>query len=124
MDQIGKYEVLDKIGSGGFAVVYKGYDPFIKRPVAIKMCYSRDEETRKRFYREAQIAGSLVHRNITAVYDFGLQDGMPYLVEEYLPGEDLAHMIRRHEPENLVEKLDFLIQARATVKQEVLRAED
>ncbi len=110
MDQIGKYEVLDKIGSGGFAVVYKGYDPFIKRPVAIKMCYSRDEETRKRFYREAQIAGSLVHRNITAVYDFGLQDGMPYLVEEYLPGEDLAHMIRRHEPETLEEKLDFLLQ--------------
>ncbi len=110
MDQIGKYEVLDKIGSGGFAVVYKGYDPFIKRPVAIKMCYSRDEETRKRFYREAQIAGSLVHRNITAVYDFGLQDGMPYLVEEYLPGEDLAHMIRRREPETLDEKLDFLLQ--------------
>ena len=110
MDQIGKYQVLDKIGSGGFAVVYKGYDPFIKRPVAIKMCYSRDEETRKRFYREAQIAGSLVHRNITAVYDFGLQDGMPYLVEEYLPGEDLAHMIRRREPETLEEKLDVLLQ--------------
>ncbi len=110
MDQIGKYEVLDKIGSGGFAVVYKGYDPFIKRPVAIKMCYSRDEETRKRFYREAQIAGSLVHRNITAVYDFGLQEGMPYLVEEYLPGEDLAHMIRRREPETLEEKLDLLLQ--------------
>ena len=67
MDQIGKYEVLDKIGSGGFAVVYKGYDPFIKRPVAIKVCYSRDEETRQRFNREAQIAGRLMHRNITAV---------------------------------------------------------
>ena len=110
MDQIGKYEVLDKIGSGGFAVVYKGYDPFIKRPVAIKVCYSRDEETRKRFHREAEIAGRLVHRNITAVYDFGLHEHMPFLVEEYLPGEDLAHMIRRREPETLEEKLDVLLQ--------------
>ncbi len=110
MDQIGKYKVLDKIGSGGFAVVYKGYDPFIKRPVAIKVCYSRDQETRKRFHREAEIAGRLVHRNITAVYDFGLHERMPYLVEEYLPGEDLAHMIRRHEPETLEEKLDVLLQ--------------
>ncbi len=110
MDQIGKYEVLDKIGSGGFAVVYRGHDPFIKRPVAIKVCYSRDEETRKRFHREAEIAGRLVHRNITAVYDFGLHGQMPYLVEEYLPGEDLAHMIRRQEPETLAEKLDVLLQ--------------
>ncbi|MCP3960117.1 MAG: protein kinase [bacterium] len=110
MDQIGKYEVLDKIGSGGFAVVYKGYDPFIKRPVAIKVCYSRDAETRERFNREAQIAGRLVHRNITAIYDFGLHDQNPYLVEEYLPGEDLAHMIRRREPETLLEKLEYLLQ--------------
>ncbi len=110
MDQIGKYEVIDKIGSGGFAVVYRGRDPFIKRPVAIKVCYSRDEETRKRFHREAEIAGRLVHRNITAVYDFGLHEQMPYLVEEYLPGEDLAHMISRHEPETLEEKLDVLLQ--------------
>ena len=110
MDRIGKYEVLDKIGSGGFAVVYKGYDPFIKRPVAIKVCYSRDPETRERFYREAEIAGLLVHRNITTVYDFGLHEETPYLVEEYLPGEDLAHMIRRSEPEALSLKLDFLAQ--------------
>ncbi len=110
MDRIGKYEVLDKIGSGGFAVVYKGYDPFIKRPVAIKVCYSRDEETRERFYREAEIAGLLVHRNITTVYDFGLHEQTPYLVEEYLPGEDLAHLIRRSEPEALSLKLDFLAQ--------------
>ncbi len=110
MDQIGKYEVLDKIGSGGFAVVYKGYDPIIKRPVAIKVCYSRDEETRKRFEREAEIAGKLVHRNITTVHDAGVHEQMPYLVEEYLTGEDLAHIIRRQEPETLAEKLELLIQ--------------
>ncbi|MEM1181491.1 MAG: serine/threonine-protein kinase [Acidobacteriota bacterium] len=110
MERIGKYEVLDQIGSGGFATVYKGYDPFIKRPVAIKVCNSREEESRQRFYREAEIVGSLTHRNITAVYDFGVHDDQPYLVEEYLPGEDLAHMVRRQEPSDLAQRLDFLVQ--------------
>ncbi|MDA8018173.1 MAG: protein kinase [Thermoanaerobaculia bacterium] len=110
MDSIGKYEVLEKIGSGGFAIVYKGFDPFLKRAVAIKVCYSRDEETRQRFFREAEIAGNLVHKNITTIFDFGLHDQMPYLIEEYLPGEDLAHMIRRQEPQHLEQKLDFLMQ--------------
>ncbi len=112
MDQIGKYEILEKIGTGGFAIVYKGYDPYIRRPVAIKVCYSRDDETRQRFQREAEIAGLLEHRNITTVFDAGLhEDQVPYLVEEYLSGEDLAHLIRRQEPESLERKLDFLIQA-------------
>lgn len=112
MDQIGKYEILEKIGTGGFAIVYKGYDPYIRRPVAIKVCYSRDGETRQRFQREAEIAGLLEHRNITTVFDAGLhEDQVPYLVEEYLSGEDLAHLIRRHEPDSLERKLDYLIQA-------------
>ena len=112
MDQIGKYEILEKIGTGGFAIVYKGYDPYIRRPVAIKVCYSRDDETRQRFQREAEIAGLLEHRNITTVFDAGLhEDQVPYLVEEYLSGEDLAHLIRRNEPESLERKLDYLIQA-------------
>lgn len=110
MGPIGKYEILERIGSGGFATVYKGWDPFIKRPVAIKICFSRDEETRQRFFREAEIAGRLVHRNITTIYDFGLHEQNPYLVEEYLPGEDLAHMIRRQEPRQTAVKVDFLLQ--------------
>ncbi len=110
MGPIGKYEIHERIGSGGFATVYKGWDPFIKRPVAIKICFSRDEETRQRFFREAEIAGRLVHRNITTIYDFGMQEQNPYLVEEYLPGEDLAHMIRRQEPRQSGVKIDFLLQ--------------
>jgi serine/threonine protein kinase len=110
MGPIGKYEILERIGSGGFATVYKGWDPFIKRPVAIKICFSRDEETRQRFFREAEIAGRLVHRNITTIYDFGMQDQNPYLVEEYLPGEDLAHLVRRQEPKQTPVKIDFLLQ--------------
>ncbi len=110
MDRIGKYEVLDRIGSGGFATVFKGYDPFIKRPVAIKVCNTRDQESRQRFFREAEIAGALEHRNITTVFDFGMHEENPYLVEEYLPGEDLAHLIRRHEPNDLGIRLDYLAQ--------------
>ena len=110
MGPIGKYEILERVGSGGFATVYKGWDPFIKRAVAIKICFSRDEETRQRFFREAEIAGRLVHRNITTIYDFGMHEQNPYLVEEYLPGEDLAHMIRRQEPRETAVKLDYLLQ--------------
>ena len=110
MDRIGKYEVLDRIGSGGFATVFKGYDPFIKRPVAIKVCNTRDQESRQRFFREAEIAGALEHRNITTVFDFGMHEENPYLVEEYLPGEDLAHLIRRQEPTDLGVRLEYLAQ--------------
>ena len=110
MDSIDKYEILDKIGSGGFAIVYKGYDPHIKRLLAIKVCYSQDEETRGRFHREAEVAGQLEHRNITQVHAFGFHEQMPYLVEEYLTGEDLAHLIRRGEPDTIHEKIDILLQ--------------
>lgn len=110
METIGKYQILDTIGSGGSSVVFKGYDPDIKRVVAIKVCSFRDEETRARFYHEAEIAGRLSHRNITAIFEFGVDQRTPFLVEEYLPGADLAQLIRRREPEVLEEKLDILLQ--------------
>ncbi len=112
METIGKYEVLGKVGSGGFGIVYKGRDPFIKRYVAIKTCSSEDEDIRSRFFREAEIAGNLHHRNVTTVYDFGFQDGIPYLVQEFLPGEDLDQLIGRRAltPEL---KLEYLIQVAA-----------
>ncbi|MEO8276081.1 MAG: serine/threonine-protein kinase [Thermoanaerobaculia bacterium] len=110
MDSLDKYQVLEKIGTGGFGVVYKAYDPFIKRNVAIKTCTSEETETRERFMREAEIAGNLHHRNIVTVYDFGFQDGVPYLVQEYLSGEDLDRKIKRREFLSLPEKLLYLVQ--------------
>ncbi len=92
--RIGKYEISSQIATGGFGVIYKGWDPFIKRPVAIKMCATPDEEVRQRFYREAQFVGNLVHRNITLVFDFGLQDEVPYIVQEYLTGYDLDELVK------------------------------
>lgn len=92
--KIGKYEILEQIGIGGFGVIYKGWDPFIKRTVAIKMCSTPDTEVRQRFYQEAQFVGNLVHPNITLVFDFGLEDDVPYIVQEYLTGYDLDQLLK------------------------------
>ena len=110
MDKIGKYEVVRKIGEGGFGVVHEGWDPAIKRRVAIKTCTAQDEDRRKRFFREAEIAGNLQHRHIVTVFDLGLQDGVPYLVQEYLSGEDLGEKLKRKEAIPDTVKLDYLIQ--------------
>lgn len=88
-NKIGKYDVLGQIASGGFGIIYKGWDPFIKRPVAIKMCATPDAEVRQRFHQEAEFVGNLVHPNITLVFDFGVENEVPYLVQEFLTGFDL-----------------------------------
>lgn len=92
--RIGKYEVVAKIATGGFGVIYKGWDPYIKRSVAIKLCSTPDTEVRQRFFREAQFIGNLVHPNITLVFDFGIEDEVPYLVQEFLSGYDLDQLLR------------------------------
>ncbi len=106
----GKYEVVEKIGEGGYSCVYRGFDPLIKRHVAIKSCPSADRETRERFYREAEIAGNLDHPNIVRVYDLFIEKETPYLVQEMLDGEDLDERIERRENTSFSERLDYLIQ--------------
>ncbi len=110
METIGKYRIEEKIGSGGFGEVFKGYDPFIKRHVAIKTCISEDAEVTSRFFQEAEIAGNLHHKNITTVYDFGIHDELPYLIQEYLSGEDLDVKIKRRDYLPYPEKLFYLLQ--------------
>ena len=110
METIGKYRIEDKIGSGGFGEVFRGFDPFIKRHVAIKTCGSDDPKIAERFSREAEIGGNLHHRNVTTVYDFGVHDGRPYLVQEYLTGEDLDVKIKRRDYLPYSEKLLYLLQ--------------
>ena len=92
--KIGKYEIIAQVGTGGFGVIYKAWDPFIKRAVAIKMCATPDEEVRQRFFREAQFVGNLVHRNITLVFDFGVENDVPFIVQEFLTGYDLDTMVK------------------------------
>ena len=105
---IGKYDVVERIADGGFAVLYKGYDPFLKRSVAIKVCVSQDAELRQQFLREAEIAGQLDHPNIVRTFDFGFESAGPFLIQEYLEGEDLEHKIKRGDELSLRGKLGLL----------------
>ena len=109
LEKIGKYEVSEQIGVGGFGAVYRGRDPFIKRTVAIKTCQVNDDEIKHRFFREAELAGNLHHRNITTIYDFGVENGIPYIVQEFLTGEDLDKKIKRGEPLPIGRKIEILM---------------
>jgi serine/threonine protein kinase len=107
--RIGKYEIVEKIGAGGFGTVYKGWDPLIRRYVAIKTCEVGNKDIRNRFFREAQLAGSLQHPNITMVYEFGFEGDVPFMVQEFLSGEDLDRMIKGGAGLSLEDKLRILI---------------
>jgi serine/threonine protein kinase len=109
LNKIGKYEVSEQIGVGGFGAVFRGRDPFIKRAVAIKTCQVNDDEIKHRFFREAELAGNLHHRNITTIYDFGIDNGVPYIVQEFLTGEDLDKKIKRGEKIALARKVEILM---------------
>lgn len=94
-EKIGKYEVRGLIGRGAMGAVYLGHDPFIDRPVAIKVCASDKMEAdasgvvaRKMFFNEAQAAGALDNPNIVRIYDAGEANGEPYIVMEYVDGAD------------------------------------
>src|SRR5438552_3558493 len=91
--RLGPYEVLSPLGAGGMGEVYRARDTRLERTVAIKVLpphLSSSEEVRQRFEREAKTISSLSHPHICALYDVGNQDGVEYLVMEYLEGETLA----------------------------------
>ena len=109
-ERLGKYEIVEKIGDGGFGVVYQGYDPYIKRYIALKTCTSPDSEVRERFFREAEISGRLDHPNIVRVLDFGIHDDTPFLVQEFLQGQNLDRKIRDRQFLPYSEQLLILMQ--------------
>ena len=89
---LGKYRVLEPLGRGGMARVYRAYHPQLDRYVAIKVLRSDlvdDEDFLARFRREAQAVAALRHPNIVQVYDFDVQDGVSYMVMELLEGDTL-----------------------------------
>src|SRR5215469_13333489 len=93
--------------------VFAAVDPTIGRMVAIKQVtavVSDDPELLKRFYREAQSTGRLQHPNIVTLHDLGEQDGVPYLVMEYLEGESLEQIIQKRRSYTVAEKLNIIIQ--------------
>jgi serine/threonine-protein kinase len=96
-----RYRIDRLLGEGGMAEVYLGHDLVLQRPVAIKKLrpqYARDPSFRARFEREAQAAASFTHPNIIDIYDVGEEHGTPYIVMEYVPGDDLAHIIAAEGP--------------------------
>ena len=105
---IGKYRIVGRIGSGGFGTVFEAWDPVIKRPVAIKVC-DAGRDVQARFLQEAELAGRLHHPNITTIYECGMEGETPYLVQEFLAGEDLSALIARREPIDLAEKIKILV---------------
>jgi serine/threonine protein kinase len=110
--RIGAYDIVDVIGRGGMGTVFKGIDPRIGRPVAIKVltAAAADADLLQRFYREAKYTGSLQHQNIVTVYELGHQDGVPYLVMEYLEGTSLDAIISSRRPMPMGEKLKIILQ--------------
>lgn len=93
---LGHYRVLEKIGSGGMGEVYLARDDRLGRSVAIKVLkpsLACDRDRLRRFEQEARAAAALNHPNIVAVYDFGVQDGAPYIVTEALEGETLRQRL-------------------------------
>ena len=90
--RLGPYEILAAVGAGGMGEVYRARDTRLDRTVAIKILpdsFAGDRERLERFQQEARILSALNHPNLMAVYDVGVQDGMHFLVSEFLEGETL-----------------------------------
>jgi eukaryotic-like serine/threonine-protein kinase len=95
---LGHYRILEKVAAGGMGVVYRAHDEQLERDVAVKVLPSgtlSDDTARKHFRKEAMALAKLNHPNIETVYEFGTQDGIDFLVMEYVPGKTLADRLAR-----------------------------
>src|SRR6201993_1721687 len=96
--KLGPYEIQSPLGAGGMGEVYKARDTRLDRTVAVKILpshLSENPEAKERFDREARTISSLNHPNICTLHDVGHQDGIDYLVMEFLEGETLADRLRK-----------------------------
>ena len=108
-----RYEIVRSIGEGGMANVYLGYDTILDRNVAIKVLrgdLSNDEKFVRRFQREALSASSLAHPNIVEMYDVGEDDGLYYIVMEYIEGKTLKQLLKKRGTLTLSEAIDIMSQ--------------
>lgn len=110
---IGRYKVVEEIGRGGMGVVYKGEDPTLERPIAIKVLPPKRLSIKKiieRFLKEAKLAARLDHPNIIRIYDIGKEEDTYHIVMEYVEGRSLSEIIREREEINVRETLEIFIQ--------------
>ena len=110
---LGRYRIIEEIGSGAMAVVYKAFDPEINRTLAIKILRQDrciDAEYRNRFLREAKAAGKLSHNNIVTIYDIGEDGGQPYIAMEFLEGIPLDRLISANRNFSAEEIINIMLQ--------------
>jgi serine/threonine protein kinase len=97
-ETIGPYVLLEQLGQGGMAAVFKAYHPALDRHVALKVlhpAFSHEPDFLARFRREAQVVARLEHSNIVPVYDFAEYEGRPYLGMKFIDGETLRARLGR-----------------------------
>src|SRR5579863_8593059 len=111
---LGPFRIVERIGAGGMATVFKAYQPTLDRYVAVKVLpsyHARDPIFVKRFTQEARSVAKLAHPNIVQIHDFGTQDDITYIVMEYVDGGTLKDRLKR--PLSVAEAVDYMIQAAA-----------
>ena len=115
-ESIGKYRVARPLGKGAMGMVYEGFDPVIERRVAIKTILAEYleaaemQEAVARFKREAQAGGRLQHPAIVAVYEYGEDAGMAYIVMEYVEGRELKHILADGPKPELIDTFEIMKQ--------------
>ncbi|MEK6588857.1 MAG: serine/threonine-protein kinase, partial [Chloroflexota bacterium] len=100
-ENVGPYRIIEQLGQGGMATVFKAYHPALDRYVAIKAmhpAFMQDPQFLRRFQREARVVAKLDHPHIVPVYDFADQAGQPYLVMKFIQGETLKAVLDRGWP--------------------------
>lgn len=113
-----RYELIEQMGKGGMAIVYRARDLMLERQVAVKLLredYSRDPIFQERFRQEARAAANLAHPNIVTVHDFGLDNGQLFIVMELIPGTDLKTYLKKRTRLNPEEALPMMVQACAGI---------
>src|SRR5574341_1812128 len=100
-DKVGRYQIIEALGSGGMATVYLARDPYMKREVALKLMSAKlltDADFYARFEREAQTVAALEHPNIVPVYDFGYHEQQPYIVMRCMRGGSVKSRLIENGP--------------------------
>jgi serine/threonine-protein kinase len=115
---LGNYYLLRRLGRGAMAEVYLAEQQTLSRHVAVKVLKSelaRDQTYIERFNREAQAAASLVHANIVQIYEVGCDDGIHYIAQEYVQGQNLHQHLERHGPLEVAKSVSIMRQVAAAL---------
>jgi eukaryotic-like serine/threonine-protein kinase len=113
-----RYQLLERLGSGGMSDVFRARDLMLERSVAIKVLhedYSNDNAFQQRFRQEARAAANLSHPNIVTVHDFGFDHGQLFIVMEHIPGKDLKTLLRQRGRFSVEEAIPLMVQACAGI---------